>query len=156
MGVPQEGKDSRANFAETSEEMLLMAYVDVDKSDKDHIWFLDSGCSNHMCCKREIFSDLDSNFRESVKLGNDSSLTVLGKGNIRMEVNGIVQIITGVFYVIELKNNLLSIGQLQEKGLAVLMQQGKCKIFHHEKGLIMETEMSCNRMFTIVAPILNN
>ncbi|CAL2255657.1 unnamed protein product [Prunus armeniaca] len=68
-----------------------------------------------------------------------------------MEVNGIMQMITGVFYVPELKNNLLSIGQLQEKGLAVHMKQGKCKIFHPEKGLIMETEMSCNRMFTILA-----
>lgn len=121
-----------------------MAYMDVDKSDRNHIWFLDSGCSNHMCGIREIFFDLDSNFRKSVKLGNDSSLIVLGKGNIRMDVKGIMQIITGVFYVPELKNNLLSIGQLQEKGLAVLMQQGKCKAFHLKKGLIMETEMSCN------------
>ncbi|KAI5336042.1 hypothetical protein L3X38_026176 [Prunus dulcis] len=34
---PKKEKDSRANFAETSEEMLLMAYVEVDKSDRDHI-----------------------------------------------------------------------------------------------------------------------
>ncbi|KAM1022414.1 hypothetical protein ACFX2K_043716 [Malus domestica] len=68
-----------------------------------------------------------------------------------MEIKGMIQVITGVFYVPELKNNLLSIRQLQEKGLAVLMQYGKCKIFHPEKGLIMETEMSCNRMFAVLA-----
>jgi len=33
-----------------------------------------------------------------------------------MEVNGFVHVITEVFYVPDLKNNLLSIGQLQEKG----------------------------------------
>lgn len=89
-----------------------MVYVDVDKSDRDHIWFLDLGCSNHMCSIKEIFSDLDSNFRESVKLGNNSSLTMLWEGKIRIEVKMIVQIITGVFCVSELKYNLLSISQL--------------------------------------------
>jgi hypothetical protein len=62
--------------------------------------------------EKKNFSDLDTKFREFVKLGNNSSMAVMGKGNIRLLVNGIVQIITGVFYVPDLKNNLLSIGQL--------------------------------------------
>ena len=76
------------------------------------MWFLDSGCNNHMCGKNEYFSDFDGTFRYSVKLGNNASMVVLGKDNVRLQVNGIAQIITGVFYVPELKNNLLSIGQL--------------------------------------------
>lgn len=74
------------------------------------MWFLDSGCSNHMCGKKDIFSDFDATFRESVKLGNDSSMAVMGKYNIRLNINGITQIIIEVFYVPELKNNLLNIG----------------------------------------------
>jgi len=69
-------------------------------------------------------------------------MVVSGKGNIRLQVNGIAKIITGVFYVPELKNNLLSIGQLQEKGLTIL--------FHRERGLIMETKMTSNRMLAFV------
>ncbi|CAB4289273.1 unnamed protein product [Prunus armeniaca] len=114
-----------------------MAYVDGIQAGRDHLWFLDSGCSNHMCGKRELFLQFDNNFREKVKLGNDMSLTV----------------ITEVFFVPALTNNLLSIGQLQEKGLTVLMQHRKCKIYHPEKGLIMETEMACNRMFTVLGRI---
>lgn len=140
-----------ANFAKTQEEMLLMACVDVNKDNKEDMWYLDSGCSNHMCGKKEYFSDLNENFRDSVKLGNNSSMTVIGKGNIRLQVNGTTQIITEVFYVPELKSNLLSIGQLQEKGLTVLFQHGRCKVFHHEKGLIMDTKMSANRMFILQA-----
>jgi hypothetical protein len=49
---------------------------------------------------------------------------VEGKGNIRLEIEGITQVISEVYYVPELKNNLLSIGQLQEKNLAILMQNG--------------------------------
>ncbi|XP_021820433.1 uncharacterized protein LOC110762138 [Prunus avium] len=103
-------KKEKGFYAETSEEMLLMAYVDIKEDDREELWFLDSGCSNHMCGKKEMFTDFDDTFRKSVKLGNNSSLAVLGKGNVRMEVNGIMQVITEVFYVLDLRNNLLSIG----------------------------------------------
>ena len=128
-----------------------MAFINSNEAAMEHIWFLDSGCSNHMCGKKNMFFGLDSSFRESVKLGNDSSINVQGKGKIRMEVNGFMHVITEVFYVPDLKNNLLSIRQLQEKGLAVLIQHGKYKIFHSVKGLIMETEMTHNIMFTMLA-----
>lgn len=104
--------ESKANFAETNEEMLLMALVNAKEAEMEHIWFLDSGCSNHMCGKKEAFVEIDANFRESVKLGNNFSLSVHGKGKVRMEVHGIVHVITDVFFVPELKTNLLSIGQL--------------------------------------------
>ncbi|KAL0352469.1 UNVERIFIED_CONTAM: Retrovirus-related Pol polyprotein from transposon TNT 1-94 [Sesamum calycinum] len=40
-----------------------------------------------------------------------------------------VQIITGVFYVPELKSNLLSIGQWQEKGLTIIFQHDRCMVY---------------------------
>ena len=102
-----------------------------------------------MCGKRELFSYLDENFREKVKLGDNSNMDVKGKGTVRILVNGYVQIITSVFYVPRLKNSLLSIGQLAEKGLEVLIRKGVCKIFHLDKGLIVEIPMSLNRMFKL-------
>ncbi|XP_073003520.1 uncharacterized protein [Typha latifolia] len=71
----------------------------------------------------------------------------MGKGNIRIQVHGITQVITEVFYIPELKINLLSIGQLQEKDLAILVQHGVFNIFNSVRGLIMQTNMSANRMF---------
>jgi hypothetical protein len=79
---------------EAKEETLLMALVDSKKAASKHIWFLDSGCSNHMCGNKNMFCDLDNSFRESVKLGNNSGLTVQGKGMVRLWVNGIVFMIT--------------------------------------------------------------
>lgn len=144
-------KEKEANCVQIEEEMLLMACIDMNKVNGEDMWFLDSGCSNHMCGKKEYFSDFDESFRVSVKLGNNSSMVVMGKGNVRLQINGRAQIITGVFYVPDLKNNLLSIGQLQEKGLNILFQGKKCKVFHLEKGLIMETKMASNRMFILHA-----
>ena len=128
-----------------------MAHADVKKASKEELWFLDSSCSNHMCGKKELFSKLDESFSTSAKLGDNSSMVVIGKGNIRTLVNGIMQVIIEVFYVLGFKNNLLSVGQLQEKGLAILIQHRKCKIYHPKRGLIMKTTMSSNRMFILPA-----
>ncbi|KAB2605263.1 hypothetical protein D8674_004980 [Pyrus ussuriensis x Pyrus communis] len=83
-------KEKQANIAETSEEMLLMAYVNDNKARSDCFWFLDSGCSNHMCGREEFFCDLNKNLQDSVKLGNDARMEVQGKGSIRMEIDGIM------------------------------------------------------------------
>ncbi|KAH7531134.1 hypothetical protein JRO89_XSUnG0015600 [Xanthoceras sorbifolium] len=80
-------------------------------------------------------------------------MAVMGKGIIKLRVNGSSQVITKVFYYSKLQNNLLSIGQLQEHNLAILIQHGECKIYHHERGLIMQTQMSANRMFILLAEI---
>lgn len=144
-------EDPKVNFAETTEEMLFMAYVDIKKNDDEEAWFLDSGYINHMSGKRNLFTTLDVSFRESVKLGINKSLAVLGKGSIQMQVRGVVQIISEVSYVPDLKNNLLSLGQLQEKGVAILIQRNLCKIYYPGRGSIMETTMSQNRMFILLA-----
>ena len=47
-----------------------------------------------MCGKNEYFSNFDGSFKDSVKLGNNSSMVVTRKGNVWLQVNGRVQIIT--------------------------------------------------------------
>ena len=61
-----------------------------------------------MCGKKELFHRIDEKFRQTVKLGD----AVMCKGNVKFKVNEIVQVITEVFYVPDLKDNLLSIGPL--------------------------------------------
>nr|GEV70124.1 hypothetical protein [Tanacetum cinerariifolium] len=90
------------------------------------------------------------------ELGNDSRINVTGRGNVRMKVNGITQVITSVYCIPELKTNLLSVGQLQEKGLSVLIQNNMCKVFHSRRGVIMQAEMSGNRMFYFKAAMTSN
>lgn len=47
-----------AHFAELEEkdEVLLMAYVELQGTKRGDVWFVDSGCSNHMCGERSMFS----------------------------------------------------------------------------------------------------
>ncbi|XP_042972698.1 uncharacterized protein LOC122304489 [Carya illinoinensis] len=118
-----------------------MSYVELNQSRREDVWFLDSGWNNHMCANKEWFSDLDEEFQQSVKLENNSNMAVLGKVNIRLQIAGVTLVITDVFYIPKLKNNLLSVGQLQERGVAILIQHGVCKVYHPKNDLIVKTAM---------------
>lgn len=76
---PNRETETKAHYAEASGEVLLMAYVDVKEASKEELWFLDPGCNNHICGKKEFFSRLDESFSTSVKLGDNSSMAVIGK-----------------------------------------------------------------------------
>ncbi|KAG7553691.1 GAG-pre-integrase domain [Arabidopsis suecica] len=147
--------EGKANYAEADgeeDEVLLMAFTgESENESKEEVWFLDSGCSNHMCGDKSWFSSLDQGFRHTVKLGNNASLTVFGKGNVSLRVNGRLHTISDVYFVPDLKSNLVSIGQLLLKGCEVLMKEGVCKLYHPEFGLIMESEMTKNKLFKISA-----
>ncbi|RDX73099.1 hypothetical protein CR513_47338, partial [Mucuna pruriens] len=84
----------QANIAEnqyqhTSEssdnpQTLLLA-TDNFAGDGD-IWYLDTGCSNHMCGKKELFSSLNETVKSTVKFGNNTNIPILGKGRIAIKL----------------------------------------------------------------------
>lgn len=142
------------NYAELEEDILLMARVEEMKSEEEHIWFLDSGCSNHMSGMREWFFYFDNQFSQNVKLGDDRRMMVEEKGSIRLQINGTTQVITSVYFVPGLKNNLLSVGQLQQKRLKIIIDNDVCEIWHkQQRRMIMKSKISRNHMFVILAVI---
>lgn len=64
-----------------------------------------------MCRDPGIFSSLDSTLLNFVKLGNNTRMSVVGKGFIKIKLNGVTYAIGNVYCVPDLKNNLLSVGQ---------------------------------------------
>ncbi|GAU13002.1 hypothetical protein TSUD_173010 [Trifolium subterraneum] len=150
--------EENANFAapefNVNEEMLMMAHNQHDTTTANKVWFLDSGCSNHMIGTKDWLFDFDDSFRETVKLGDDSTMPVMGKGSVKICIEGRVCVITDVYYLPNLRNNLLSIGQLQQKNLTIIFSDNTCKIFHEERGLIVSTPMTVNRMYILMAPVI--
>lgn len=146
--------ERNANYAELDEDMLLMVHISQFKGEDEQVWFLDFGCSNHMSGNKNWFIDLDNNFRQNVKLGDDRRMVVEGKGSLRLQINGSVQTITSVYYVPGLKNNLLIVGQLQQRGLRIIIEDDMCEIWHKkQRKMIMYSTMSTNRMFVIYAAV---
>uniref|UniRef100_A0A803MAM1 UBN2 domain-containing protein n=1 Tax=Chenopodium quinoa TaxID=63459 RepID=A0A803MAM1_CHEQI len=56
----QKNEQPQANFSEKAEDesRLFMAHSHISSSNHD-VWFLDSGCSNHMSGARSLFKELD-------------------------------------------------------------------------------------------------
>ena len=67
---PSWEKDANYTELDEEEELLLMVYIQDKKTKKKYVWFLDSGCSNHMSGNKDWFIEIDEQFRHSVKLGN--------------------------------------------------------------------------------------
>lgn len=148
-------EDAEVNLENTevnleNAELIMMTYSGKQENLRKRAWFLDSGCSNHMSGDRELFSTLSGDFKHSVKLGNDKRMEVVGKGSVKLVLNDVTYNISDVYFVPELKNNLLSLGQLQEKEITIIIRKGFCKIYHDEKGLMAESKMSMNRMFMLI------
>jgi len=140
----------RTNFVEKEEEISLLMVCHEKEETQPNMWYLDTGCSNHMCGDKKMFFDLDETYNNTVKFGDDSIVSVMGKGTVAIHPKGTsVQTISNVLYVPELKTNLLSAGQLQEKGYEISIKGGICRIQDEKLGLIAEVKMTGNRMFPL-------
>ena len=97
-----------------------MSVVSSENQSSCDTWYLDSICSNHMIGNIELFSSLDNSVQTKVTLGTDIQVTVLGKGNITiLTKQGVPRVMNDVYYVFGLKHNLMSTGQLLQKGYRI-------------------------------------
>ncbi|XP_050895636.1 uncharacterized protein LOC127102295 [Lathyrus oleraceus] len=92
------------------EDMVVMAVVVDDRVDSK-IWFLDSGCSNHMAGRKVWLAYFDSSKKSKVKLADNSLLQVEGTNDIVIQrSNEGKAMIKYVLYVPRTKCSLLSVG----------------------------------------------
>ncbi|GAA0170740.1 hypothetical protein LIER_24938 [Lithospermum erythrorhizon] len=145
---PRWEKETHYASIDEEDDLLLMAEIE-EESNKQGVWYIDYGCSNHMCRDKKLFVTMDKTFNHTVKLGNNSRMEVVGKGNVKIKVGGENYTISNVYCVSELKSNLFSVGQFQDKGLSVVFKDGICCIYHQLKGEIIRSKMGSNRMFTV-------
>ncbi|XP_060671027.1 uncharacterized protein LOC132800773 [Ziziphus jujuba] len=93
-------KREKSNFAENEEtEETLLVANHVKKKLEPNVWYVDTGCSNHICGSKSSFSSLNENFHTTVSFGDCSTMNVMGKGDIKIKTkNGFEEIISQVFY----------------------------------------------------------
>lgn len=81
-----------------------------------------------MCGDQPVFCELDETFRDSTKFGDNSEVSIIGKGKVLPQTKGNrVQITYNVLFVPDLKRKLLSVGQLQENGYKISIKGGVCR-----------------------------
>lgn len=86
------------------------AYVQVNYE----IWYLDSGCSNHMTNSESLIININRSVKCKVKIGTDDLLESIGKGTLIIETKMGNRYIPEVMIVPGLDENLLNVGQMVE------------------------------------------
>ena len=111
-----------------------------------------------MTGNRELLSSIDSSISSDITLGNDYLVKVQGRGTVPiLTKQNVKKDISNVYHVPDLKHNLLSVGQLIEKGYKVLFEGASCKIYDRKQSrkLISEIYMTPNRMFPLTLKTAN-
>ena len=57
--------------------VFIMCNIGEEGSPK--VWYLDSGCSNHMSGNESLFSFIDKTFKSEIKMGNNGTIPIVGK-----------------------------------------------------------------------------
>ena len=119
---------TEAQVVDEQEEEQLFVATCFSTSNNSESWLIDSGCTHHMTYDEELFKELDRTTISKVRIGNGECITVKGKGTVAIESCSGTKIITDVLYVPDINQNLLSVGQLLEKGYKVIFEEKMCLI----------------------------
>ena len=106
--------EDSVNYAEQEEDNFLFMAIATTKEEKNEIWYLDSGCSNHMTGDHSKFKDLDESIKSQVRLGDNKQLQIEGKGIAEVSTGNQKRCIRDVQFAPSSAHNLLSVGQLME------------------------------------------
>ncbi|KAK8261643.1 hypothetical protein V6Z11_D13G201900 [Gossypium hirsutum] len=125
-------KEKQANLAhedseEDETESLFVACFSAKKCSPE-VWYIDSGCSNHMTRELSPFSNLDKSVTSRITLGDGTIRVAKGKCTIQMNSLGL-NCVHNVLYVPDLDSNLLSVGQFMVDGYSLVFEEFNCCIF---------------------------
>ena len=111
---------------------------------------MDTGYSNHMTGNKHWLVNLDTSQGSKVRFADSSSICCEGVGNVvikrKDESNAIIE---NVMYCPTMDSNLLSLGQLLEKGYKMRMEDLMLKVYDKKQSFILKAKMSNNRTFKV-------
>nr|GEX37060.1 zinc finger, CCHC-type [Tanacetum cinerariifolium] len=118
------------------------------ETNKESLRCLDNGASNHMTRVREHFKEIDEKVSGKVKFGDGSYIEIKGKGSIIIECDDEKQrVISHVYYIPDLKSNLLSLGQFTEIGCKVVMEDDELRLYDMDNKIFMKVTRQRNRLY---------
>ncbi|KAL6351502.1 hypothetical protein AAG906_040856 [Vitis piasezkii] len=142
----KKNEDDSANAVTEEVHDALLLAVDNPLDD----WVLDSGASFHTTPHREIIQNYTISDFGKVYLVDGSALDVVGLGDVRISLpNGSVWLLEKVRHIPDSRRNLISVGQLDDEGHAILfvvetqlrLMQIDTSLWHRKLGHMSEKGM---------------
>lgn len=77
-------KEEKSNFVEKQEAETFLMECHIKEEANQNLWYLDTCYNNHMCGNKDVFSILNESFRTTVRFGDNSIISMIGKGDIQI------------------------------------------------------------------------
>ena len=131
-------------------EKKVVPQLDSDGERDMGLWYLDTGATNQMMGAREVFTELDTGAQGTVRFGDGSVVAIQGCGSILFEAkNGEHQCPSKVYYILRLTANIASLGQLDEGGCKVFINDGVLQIWVQWRRLVARVSRSPGRLYLL-------
>lgn len=149
----QETHENDNESTREAEELMMNEVVYLNKEnvkpskfetqvDGDNMWYLDNRASNHMSGKRSYFTEINEKVTGKVRFGDDSRIDIKGKGSITfISKEGKRKVLTNVYYIPELRSNIISLGQATEAGCDVRMKDDFLTLYDRDGNLLVKARM---------------
>lgn len=99
---------------------------------------------------RHEFSDLDSGVRGFVKFGDASTVEIKGVGYVIFKANtGELRLLSGMYYILALRNSIINVRQLDENGLLVEVKDGVLRIWDRSRCLLANVNWRSNCLYVL-------
>lgn len=103
-----------------------------------------------MSGSRAAFSNLDASVTGTVRFGDGSVAHIEGSGTVLFSCkNGEHRALANVYYLPRLTANIISVGQLNEIGYQVLVEDGVMRIRDEERRLIAKIHRNPGRLYVL-------
>ncbi|KAJ9535118.1 hypothetical protein OSB04_un001804 [Centaurea solstitialis] len=103
-----------------------------------------------MTGNRSFFSELNEGITGRVKFGDNSCIKIKGKGSILFQgKSGQQRLMTEIYFIPALKNNIISLGQATEAGCDIRMKDNYLTMHDADNCLLMKVQRTPNRLYKI-------
>lgn len=137
--------------------------VSLNNLDIEQSWLLDSGCTHHVCKRRDWFQNFQEIEEEAINTTANpekqrgAQLHAKDMGDIVLKTfvgnEQKAVVLRGVYYVPHIRKNLMSVSQIERKGKEFIIKNGKVKIRNTATRQIMCEAYRKNDLYIVRAEI---
>ena len=122
---------------------------EINLLEDDNAWWIDSGATQHVCKNKNFFKTMKPVDDGTILFMENSTTTpVLGIGDVELKfTSGSILTLTNVFYVPEVRKNLVSGGLLNKFGFKLVFEADKFVL--SKGGLFVGKGYLCDGMFKL-------